>query len=53
MQNVFILFFTIHSFSFCAQPPTVEKMHQIIPDAPSIVKIDKNINLGLIRKRLE
>ena len=53
IKNVFILFFIIHSLAFCAQPPTIEKMSQIIPDAPSIVKGHKNTNLGLIRKRLD
>ena len=53
IQNVFILLFIINSLTLCAKPPTIEKMSQIIPDAPSIAKRDKNSNLGLIRKRLD
>ena len=53
MKNVFYLLFIIFSLAFCAQPPTIEKMKQIIPDTVSIVKKGKNANLGPIRKRLE
>ena len=53
MKNVIFLLFIIFSLVFCAQPPAIEKMKQIIPDTVSIVKKDKNANLGHARKRLE
>ena len=53
MKNVIFLLFIIFSLVFCAQPPSIEKMKQIIPDTVSIVKKDKNANLGHARKRLE
>ena len=51
MKNVFIALFIIISLVYCAQPPTLEKMRQIIPDNPSVEKKDKNTNLSF--KRLE
>ena len=51
MKNVFIALFIIISLVYCAQPPTLEKMRQIIPDTPSVEKKDKNTNLSF--KRLE
>jgi hypothetical protein len=38
MKNVFIALFIIISLVYCAQPPTLEKMRQIIPDNPSVEK---------------
>ena len=51
MKVVFISIFIILSLFYCAQPPTIEKVSQIIPDTPSVVKKDKNTNLSF--KRLE
>ena len=51
MKNVFIALFIIISLVYCAQPPTLEKMRQIIPDTPSVEKKDKSTNLSF--KRLE
>ena len=51
MKNVFIALFIIISLVYCAQPLTLEKMRQIIPDNPSVEKKDKNTNLSF--KRLD
>ena len=49
MKNIFISLFIIISLTYCAQPPTIEIIKQIIPDTPSVVKKDKNTNLSFKR----
>ena len=49
MKNIFISLFIIISLTYCAKPPTIEKIKQIIPDTPSVVKKDKNTNLSFKR----
>ena len=38
MKNIFISLFIIISLTYCAKPPTIEKIKQIIQDTPSVVK---------------